>query len=315
MATFPPLAPTTLAGILPAYVFEEYADDVNIQAFFSAFNGIAQQYQNWFNQVNLPIYTQPQIAGSLLDWVAAGIYGIERPSLPYGNVTGIGPLNTWGMNAYVLNTFSTSGVINDFTTTDDIFKRIITWFFFKGDGQQFSIGWLKRRIMRFLIGSAGTSPNIDNTYPISVTFGEGNSVAITITLSSGAPITLLTAQVFQAAVQSGAVSLPFQFSFSVAIINNLTPTNLSNNGGFLNVSSGAGYPTSATGLATGDAWSNGDFISIVPGITPNPFAAPLFFGVVTAAQLLVLGGGNLPLTSPGPGSGQLWNNGGFICVA
>ncbi len=68
-------------------------------------------------------------------------------------------------------------------------------------------------------------------------------------------------------------------------------------------------------IVWGLIWSNGALVTVVPGITPNPSAPPVFFGVVTAAALLALGGGNLPLTNPGAGSLQLWNNGGVVAVA
>lgn len=213
---FPPSGPTTLTQILRAYVFEQFADDEGIQALFASFNGIAQNYLDWLVSVNLPIYTG--LSAPLLDWVAEGIYGISRPSLPYGSLQTVGPLNTWDLATpgVPLGTSFVSGTIQDFTTTDDIFKRIITWHFFKGDGQYFSIPWLKRRIMRFLIGTNGMAPNIDNTYPVSVVF-SGASVTITIAAPTGGPIVLQTAQIFEAAVQSGAVALPFQFSFTVNI--------------------------------------------------------------------------------------------------
>jgi hypothetical protein len=213
--TFPPSGPTTLTQILKAYVFEQYADDENIQAFFGSFNGLAQDYMSSIIGLNLPIYTG--LTGPLLDWVAQGIYGISRPSLPFGQVIGTGLLNTFELNTIELNSFTTSGTIQDFTTTDDIFKRIITWFFFKGDGQYFSIPWFKRRIMRFLIGTSGTAPNIDNTYPVSVVF-SGSDVTITITFD-GVIVTQAIAQIFQAAVQSGAIALPFQFTYTVTLVS------------------------------------------------------------------------------------------------
>jgi hypothetical protein len=94
-----------------------------------------------------------------------------------------------------------------------------------------------------------------------------------------------------------------------------TPTLLFDDGGWLVVSPAANYPTSATSLPAGSIWSNGALVTVVPGITPNPSAPPVFFGVVTAAALLALGGGNLPLTNPGAGSLQLWNSGGVVAVA
>lgn len=308
---FPPGAPTCLQGIIPAYVYQQYSDDANIQAFNSSYNAYAQVYLNWFNTIELPIYTG--LSGSLLDWVANGVYGIYRPSLPYGIVQAVGPLATWEPGTYLLASYTTTGQVQDFTTTDDIFKRIITWYFFKGDGQNFSVTWLKRRIMRFLIGINGVAPNIDNTYPISVAFGVSNSVSIQITLTTDYPITLATAQVFQAAVASGAVSLPFQFTFSVSIVNQLSSTGLFDAGGILQVTDASGWPTVGTGAA-GTVWDAGGAVYVIPGHTPDPTAPPVFYNQITAAQLLALGGGNLPATDP-RNLLQLWNNTGIVCVS
>lgn len=296
--------PTALQTQIPAYVFEQYQDDDDVQAMNSAFNVTAQNYLNWFNGINLPIYTQPQISGALLDWVAQGIYGLSRPSLPYGMLKTIGPLNTWLLNTYVLNTLTVTGLVTDFTTNDDIFKRIITWFFFKGDGMAYSTKWLKRRIMRFLVGTNGTAPNIGATYPVSIAYEGGGSAVITITISGGM-VTLPVAQVFQAAVQVGAVSLPFQLSFTVNIVNNVL--GLQNVGGVLYVTNTTGWPTSASGLSAGAVWSNGGVVNIVPGHTPTPGVPPLIYGVNSSAQLLNRSGKNLPLTDP-MSTDQIWNN-------
>ena len=92
-------------------------------------------------------------------------------------------------------------------------------------------------------------------------------------------------------------------------------TLLSNDGGWLVVSNAANWPSSSVSLPAGAVWSNGALATVVPGITPNPLAPPVFFGNITAAALLALGGGNLPLTNPGPGSGQLYNQGGVVAIA
>jgi hypothetical protein len=89
----------------------------------------------------------------------------------------------------------------------------------------------------------------------------------------------------------------------------------SNDGGVLVLLPPGGYPTAPDGLPPGSVWSNGLAVSIIPGILPNPSAPPLFFGSVQPIDLLQLGGGNLPLSPPTPGSLQLWNNGGLACVA
>ncbi len=215
--TFPPSSATTLQNILPAYVYQQYSDDANIQAFNAAFNGLAQVYQNWFNTIGLPVYNTTQIRGALLDWVAEGVYGLSRPSLPYGSLEGVGPLGTWEPGTWVLGTFKEVGAVNLFATSDDIFKRILTWYFYKGDGQQYSTTWLKRRIMRFLTGTRGQTPDISNTYPISLVYTGGGAAVITITYD-GVIITQAIANTFSAAVQSAAIPLPFQMLFTVSVV-------------------------------------------------------------------------------------------------
>lgn len=313
--TWPPSSTTSTRMIVPSYPYQQYNDDDNIAAFFTAYNQVSQNYLNWFNATPLGDYTNSNVSGPLLDWVAEGLYGIGRPSIPDGTIVAFGLFDTIEFNTLEYNAIQISGAINSYIVTDDIFRRVITWSFFKGDGQQFTIQWLKRRIVRFLIGTNGTAPNIDNTYQIGVAFGNNYAVTITITLTSSGSITLQNAQIFQAAVQSAIIPLPFQFSFSVAIVNNIGPTNFLNDGGWLNLTLATGWPTSPSGLVAGAVWDNGGIVTVVPGVTPNPFAAPLYFGLVTSGSLLMLGGGNLPLTAPAAGSGQLWNNGGVVGIA
>ena len=313
-SNFPPAANTTVQAIIPQYLYEQYYDDEDLQAFVYAFNQLAQSRLNWINTIGLPIYTGSLIAGPLLDIVAEGLYGISRPALPTGTIVALGLLDTFMLNQVMLNSYTVTGSISYFVTTDDVFKRIITWHFFKGDGKYFCIPWLKRRIMRFLIGTAGTSPNIDNTYPVSITFGENADVTITITLTSSAGITLMNAQLFQSAVAAGVVELPFQFNFTVAIVDNIGAPGLANDGGWLQVTNTTGWPTNHNGFP-GTVWNNGGIVTVIPGVTPNPAAAPQFYGLITSAQLLTLGGGNLPLSNPGVGTGQLWNNGGVVEIA
>lgn len=240
--SFPPDGPTTQTAVIPSYLYQEYSDDDTLQAFVQAFNGLAQNYIDTFNALNLPVYTNDIISGALLDWVGAGLYGMPRPALASGQPALIGPLNTWQLNTIPLNTsiLISPDVV---ATSDDIYKRILTWHLFKGDGKVFNIRWLKRRIMRFLIGVNGSNPNIDQTYQVSVTFGVGGQVSIrlidgiriiktaallnTQTLNSfqlndietsfTPLLPLRDTVIFKDAVLSGALELPFQFSYTVTI--------------------------------------------------------------------------------------------------
>jgi len=246
--TFPPLAPTTMTEVIPSYLYRQYADDDALQAFVQAFNSLTQSYVDWFVDTPLPVYTDDTIAGALLDWVAEGLYGMARPALSSGLFLSKGPLNTYEFNSWPLNKFLLEGPSNITLTTDDVFRRILTWNFYKGDGNEFSIRWLKRRILRFLIGVNGSAPNVDDTSSISITVGSG---IVTIRLSTGGlvlaggaqfnqigfngpaspPVPLNSvrtkvvagtsplplAPVLQEAVTLGVLILPFQYTFIVTL--------------------------------------------------------------------------------------------------
>jgi hypothetical protein len=231
-----------LTKILPSYLYTQYADDVNLQSFVSAYNTMTQEYLDWFNNINLPIYTVQ--SGTMLDWVATGLYGIPRPTIANGFLAWSAPLNTWAMNTIPLNGIDESPAGTPQYVTDDFYKRIITWFFYKGDGQVFNVNWLKRRIVRFCLGVDGFSPSISTTPNVSVVF-SGSLVTITINtnisittlvsaqygriqygvthygeteVTSVNVITRPSAIMLKNAIDSGILPLPFQFTYQVNVI-------------------------------------------------------------------------------------------------
>lgn len=224
-----------LAKTIPSYLYVQYADDDNLQGFVAAYNGQTQNYVQTFNDLNLPNYYSPLVVGPLLDWVGQGLYGLMRPTLPSGKSVSSGPLNTVQLNAISPNATKNTSSGQYYATTDDVYQRVLTWFFYKGDGQVFNIRWLKRRILRFLgpgqvsqlsggIGSftIGTTPiggipgpvinyDVTATYPVSVQFSGTNTVNINITNGG------LNAPILKAGIDSGALQLPFQFSYVVTV--------------------------------------------------------------------------------------------------
>jgi hypothetical protein len=54
-----------------------------------------------------------------------------------------------------LNEIGLYGPTNVYLTNDDLYRRIITWHFFKQDGNYSSVSFLKRRVWRFLYGIDG----------------------------------------------------------------------------------------------------------------------------------------------------------------
>ena len=128
---FPPSGPVGLTKIIPSYLYQQYADDDDLQAFVGAYNTLAQQYLDWMNNINLPVYTSDTITGSLLDWVAEGLYGMERPALSSGQNRNVGPFNTYAYNTLGYNVHKIIGPTDLVDTSDDVFKRIMTWNFYK----------------------------------------------------------------------------------------------------------------------------------------------------------------------------------------
>ena len=266
MSDFPPSLPTSIQNVINAYVYEQFQDDDDVQALFQAHNDLAQQYLDWFNVTPLAVYTDPNISGELLDWTVEGIYGLQRPYLPSGNSQIEGPYNTCPFDTIAFNrlrsrALGVTGGIGQFAigvtpiggnpagpppyyaTNDDVFRRVLTWHFYKGDGKVFAVDWLKRRIMRFLFGANGLSPVIDNTYPVSVTFGPYPQVNINIapyrrSIIGGALFNRLgfsrkryneldthltvfpslpLAPIFKAAMDTGVLEFPFQYQANVVI--------------------------------------------------------------------------------------------------
>jgi hypothetical protein len=171
-------------------------------------------YLEDFNNLNLPVYTE--LSGGLLDWVANSLYGQSRQtiagSLPFVE----GPLDTYAVDSLALDKVATVTGGSTFTMTDPVYIAILLWNNYKGDGYQFTIRWLKRRIARVFAGlfevAGVVTPNPPSTYQISVTFTS--STAVLINLLPGAfPLTY--APIFAAAVASGLLVLPFQYTFTV----------------------------------------------------------------------------------------------------
>ena len=246
--------PASLQKTINSYLYWEYRDDDNLQGFVDAYNKLTQTYVDWFNVINLPVYTMPQISGTLLDWVATGLYGQPRPVFSTGSYYQIGPLDTATLNQIGLNQTISIGNDGYYQASDDIYKRVLTWNFFKGDGNNFTVFWLKRRIARFLAGANGTAPNVDFMPGVSVSFGTclvylspstyqvgpfdtqtigsialngtktmvesgryvliDNTINITIAIALYGPV----ANALKSAILGGIVQLPFQFKFTVTIV-------------------------------------------------------------------------------------------------
>lgn len=203
------IAGVAIAGEAIAGTYPAVNPKSDLQAFVDAYNELAQQMLNSMNLLGLPVYTG--LSGNMLDWAAEGIYGIQRPTLPVAVAfSPEGVYNTEAYNVLPYN-WDVENLSNQFyPVTDDYFKRIITWNFYKGDGFQYTTTWLKRRVKRFINGVNGVNPDIQDTYEISVTYA-GNTVTISVADS-------YPALILQAAIDAGVVYLPFQYTYVVDLI-------------------------------------------------------------------------------------------------
>lgn len=201
----------TLSPPLAAYPYVQYNSDDDIVAFFRAYNSLAQEYVDFFNTYNLADFNSLLISGALLDWCAEGIYGFKRPFIVIGEegVT-YGPygLMPYGFTYYGELYTDTGTATTYYFVDDDTFRRVMTWNFFKGDGNLMNIEWLKRRVMRFLTGE--NYPQEE--YDVSLVFSGGNAVTIEI------PSSYALADTLDALVSSNIVQLPFQYNFSVSVV-------------------------------------------------------------------------------------------------
>ena len=209
-SAFPNPTPVPLKTCLPSYCYWQFSDDDNLQAFVASFNTLAQSYLSWFNSTPLAVYTGSGIYGPLLDWIGNGIYGIPRPVLSSFSSLTIAGYDEYAYNTMAYNGLSYSASGTSSIATDDIYKRVLTWTLYRGDGQQFCIPWLKRRVSRFLYGVNGMDvPGIlDNPPSVSVA-----SSTYTITVPAGASSTI-----FSQCVADGILPLPFQYTFDVVVL-------------------------------------------------------------------------------------------------
>jgi hypothetical protein len=189
-----------------SYAYQQFADDENVQAFFAAYNTLAQSYLDWFNQTPLALYTSSSISGPLLDWVGQGLFGLERPVLSTLSSTVLAGYGTlpYGTDPYGTLSYSASGTAT--IASDDIYKRVLTWHTYKGDGLQFNLQWLKNRIARFLNGINGTD------YPVLSVPPDITVVGATFTITLDGSI---IAMQFAELLSNNELALPFMYNYTV----------------------------------------------------------------------------------------------------
>jgi len=199
-----------LQTVIESYLYNEYADDDDCQAFVNSYNDLSQQYLDWFNNTPMGVYTDPSISGSLLDYIANNLYGIFRPVISTLSQTITGELGTNILGTHTLGTLVITKSGTALVATDDIYKRTLTWYLYRGDGLQMSIEWLRRRIARFIYGVGGADIDIGLIVNVGITITSASAGSIVV------PNTVM-GQTFQTMFNSGLFPMPFQISFSVGL--------------------------------------------------------------------------------------------------
>lgn len=197
-----------LTTVIQSYLYREYADDEDLQAFVSVYNQMAQGYLDWFNSTPLALYTNSNISGPLLDWTLNGIYGITRPSISHGESVSYGATGTYMIGALAVGEFY-SETTTSIVASDDIFKRFATWILYQGDGVQMTAQWLLRRVNRFIYGTYGSDTSLNTLSNIGLSIAS-NKATITVPDVSGA-------NSFAALVTNNILPLPFQMTFAVTV--------------------------------------------------------------------------------------------------
>jgi len=131
------------------YAYTPHNINRNFKAFIDALNSTITAIIDTIKTINACYLLDK--TGDALDFYAAGVYGIYRPTIALGAIGEHG--GGFGQRSFLtrfLSYDSGSGLAPTKTLNDDEFKRLIVWYLYSDDTKQFSIAWLKSRIARFL---------------------------------------------------------------------------------------------------------------------------------------------------------------------
>lgn len=185
---------------LDIFAYDQWQGIPEVVAYFGATKHFTHEIIRELTEKSFSDYFK--FKGDMLDYIALCIYGEMRPAyLNSGDYKAFGALNSLPLNQDPLNSTKVMWDTDGEAVTDEIFRRIITWNFYKGDGRMPSIPWIKRRCKRFLTGNWLDQGDLGN---ISLKF---NRNVITIK-STGFGI---WDKILGDAIESGVLKLPFGF--------------------------------------------------------------------------------------------------------
>lgn len=104
---------------------------------------------------------------------------------------------------------------------------------------------------------------------------------------------------------------PFLLMQDFGIVTVPGPGGLQSDGGVLILTNPSLWPSTNE---ANEFYSNGGVVAIEPPFEYDPLAAPVYFGRITAIELLALGASGLPPSDPGVAT-QLWNMNGQVTIS
>lgn len=232
-----------ISELPPSYLYSQYRDDANMQAFRDSYNDLVLTYLQWFNDNPLAVYSQSTISGSLLDWVGRSIYQISRPVLSTTSTIFRDSLISLPLIARPLPDSVVYQTGGSQLVSDDVYKRMLTWILYRGDGVNSSLSWLRRRVARFLYGSNGANCDPSDYLSVYIKYtpvtthsllvGSTNSgmtnssptnALYSSTISQGGNTTIAVpptgmGPTFQKLFQEGVLPVPFQSNISVWLLS------------------------------------------------------------------------------------------------
>lgn len=198
--------------LVKSYVYQQYRDDADIIALFDAYNQIAQDYLKTFLSHSPAIYIDDVWTSGELTYLAWFLWGQRRWYSDYASSIDL----EGAIDELPIDWISAGGSLpkprQKLLINDDTFRRIMTWNLYRGDGAQFTIPWLKKRIKRWMIGVNGYAPLFGDANEISVNISNKIVNISVVTTDTSLLLSL------QAALYSGALNVPagFTFNFSEA---------------------------------------------------------------------------------------------------
>jgi hypothetical protein len=104
------------------------------------------------------------------------------------------------------------------------------------------------------------------------------------------------------------------FYAPTSLYSPLPASGLTNDNGLIELLDATGWASSSIGLSAGQMWTDGFSVVVQPSVTPFAIAQPIMFAGLTASQLLATDARYFPQSLPSI-AGQIWNNGGLLCVS